>query len=318
MTYCWGTTRRFNAATDYLRSKFGTRIQKLTIDAGFTCPNRDGTISTGGCAYCNNNAFNPTYCTPEKSISQQIAEGIEFHENRYRSAEKYLAYFQAYSNTYASLDLLKDLYTQALKNEKITGLVIGTRPDCIDEYKLEYLAALSEKYYVVVEYGIESIYNDSLKSINRGHTYEDAVHAIELTKKFGVLSGAHFIFGLPGESREDMMLSAAIISGLSLHSIKFHQLQIIRDTRFAIEYKENPEKFDLFDTSEYVEFIAQYLALVNPDFIIERLASETQPWNNMAQDSGLRYDQVLQKIEKKMEKLDLWQGKYYKKVVSSQ
>jgi uncharacterized protein len=315
MAYPWGTNRRINAATDYLRRKFGTRVQKLTIDAGFTCPNRDGTISTGGCAYCNNNAFNPSYCTPEKPISQQINEGIEFHTNRYRSAAKYLAYFQAYSNTYGSLELLKSFYEQALANDKIAGLIIGTRPDCIDEQKLEYLAALSEKYYIVIEYGIESVYNDSLKNINRGHTFEDAVHALELTKKFGVLAGAHFIFGLPGESREDMMRSAAVISKLPLHTIKLHQLQIVRDTRFANEYIENPAKFDLFSTSEYIDFIVQYLTHINPDFIIERVASETQPWNNMAEDSGLRYDQVLQRIEKKMENLDLWQGKFYMKAI---
>jgi radical SAM protein (TIGR01212 family) len=311
--YSWGTKRKFNAATDYLRRRFGTRIQKLTLDAGFTCPNRDGTISTGGCAYCNNNAFNPSYCNPEKPIAQQINEGIEFHEKRYRSAEKYLAYFQAYSNTYAPLETLKDLYQQALANEKIIGLVIGTRPDCIDEYKLEYLAGLSEKYYVVVEYGVESVNNESLRSINRGHTYEDAIHAIALTTKFGVNAGAHLIFGIPGESRQEMMQSAAIISTLPLHTVKFHQLQIVKDTHFAMEYKENPAKFELFKTDEYVDFISQYLALLNPDFIIERLASETQPRNNLAEDSGLRYDQVLQRIEKRMKELDLWQGKNYEK-----
>ncbi len=307
--YPWGTNRRFNAATDYLKKRFGTRIQKLTVDAGFTCPNRDGTISTGGCAYCNNNAFNPSYCSPEKPIRQQIKEGIDFHQNRYRSAAQYLVYFQAYSNTYGSLDLLKNLYEQALDHENIAGLVIGTRPDCIDEHKLEYLAKLSEKRYIVVEYGIESVYNESLQSINRGHTFEDAVHTLELSKKYGVLSGAHFIFGLPGETREDMMRSSAVISGLPLHSLKLHQLQIVKDTRFAAEFREDPGKFDLFETAEYVDFISGFLAHLNPDFIIERLASETQPWNNMSMDSGLRYDQVLQLIEKKMEKLDLWQGK---------
>jgi uncharacterized protein len=311
MIYPWETNRRFNAAADYLKKRFGSRIQKLTVDAGFTCPNRDGTISTGGCAYCNNNAFSPSYCSPDKSIDQQVNEGIEFHQTRYRSASKYLVYFQAYSNTYGTLDTLKSLYEQALDNENIAGLVIGTRPDCIDEPKLEYLARLSEKYYVVVEYGIESVYNESLQYINRGHTFEDAVHALELSKKYGVLAGAHFILGLPGETREDMMHSSVVISGLPLHSIKLHQLQIIKDTRFATEFKEHPERFDLFETAEYTEFVARFLAHLNPDFIIERLASETQPWNNMAVDSGLRYDQVLQLIEKKMAKLDLWQGKSY-------
>jgi uncharacterized protein len=311
-TYSWGTKRRINAASNYLKKEFGYRIQKLTIDAGFTCPNRDGTKGTGGCVFCNNAAFNPSYCTPEKPIHQQINEGIDFHAQRYRSAVKYLAYFQAYSNTYASLDFLKKTYEQALQNELIVGLVIGTRPDCIDEMILEYLAKLSERYYVVIEYGIESIYDKTLKRINRGHNFDDSQRALLLSKQYGVKSGAHFMFGLPGESRSEMMDSVHVISSLPLHSIKFHQLQIVRDTQLAGEFQKDPNAFDLFSLEDYVKLLCEFLGRLNPHFIIERLAAETQPWNNMSETwGGLRYDQVLGRIEDRMEELDTWQGKFY-------
>jgi radical SAM protein (TIGR01212 family) len=312
MTYSWGTKRRINASTNYLRNRFGTRIQKVAIDAGFTCPNRDGTKSTGGCAYCSNDAFNPSYCNPEKSISRQIMEGIEFHEKRYRSASKYLAYFQAYSNTYATLGHLKKLYGEALNHDQIAGLIIGTRPDCVDEPLLEYMAELASKYYIVIEYGIESVYNKSLERINRGHTYEDAVKALALTRQYGINSGAHFIFGLPGETRDEMMASADVISKLPLHSIKFHQLQIIKGTRFEKDYLEDNNHFQLFSLDEYVNFMANYLPNLNADFKIERLANETQPWFNVMETWKIRYDRVLQLIEKKMEELNVWQGKFYK------
>jgi radical SAM protein (TIGR01212 family) len=312
--YTWGTKRRINAASNYLKNKFGFRIQKLTIDAGFTCPNRDGTKGEGGCAFCNNEAFNPSYCTPEKSIRQQIDEGIDFHAHRYRKAPKYLAYFQAFSNTYASVEYLKKVYPQALQNENMVGLIIGTRPDCIDEPKLEYLAQLSEKYYVVVEYGIETIYEKTLKDVNRGHTFKDSLHALEQTKQYGVKSGAHFIFGLPGETRKQMLDSADVISALPLHTVKFHQLQIVKSTRYAREFEKTPAKFNLFTLDEYVQFLCEFLSMLNPAFIIERLAAETQPWNNLTEMwGGLRYDQVLSRIEEKMEELDMWQGKYYQK-----
>jgi radical SAM protein (TIGR01212 family) len=310
--YIWGTKRRINAASNYLKKEFGHRIQKLTIDAGFTCPNRDGTKGTGGCVFCNNEAFNPSYCTPEKSINQQINEGIEFHAHRYKSAIKYLAYFQAYSNTYASLEYLKKTYEQALQNKDVMGLIIGTRPDCVDEPIMEYLADLSKEYYVVIEFGIESIYNKTLKLINRGHTFDDSLFAIDLAQKYGVKCGAHFMFGLPGETRSQMMESVKTISTLPLHTVKFHQLQIIRATQLAEEFKRSPSTFDLFSLEDYIEFLCEFLSFLNPAFVIERLAAETQPWNNMSETwGGLRYDQVLRRIENRMEELDLWQGKNY-------
>jgi len=230
LLFPWGHGRRFNAYSNYLRKIYGTRIQKVSIDAGFTCPNRDGTKGTGGCTYCNNDAFNPSYCTPERSIKEQIDEGISFHKWRYRKAVSYLAYFQAYSNTYASLAKLRELYQEALSYPGVVGIIIGTRPDCVDKEKLDFLKEISEKYYLVVEYGIESCYNKTLTRINRGHTFEEAVNAVKATAALGINTGAHFIFGLPGETIEAMLSEAEIISLLPLKTVKFHQLQIIKGT----------------------------------------------------------------------------------------
>ncbi|MEA3480009.1 MAG: TIGR01212 family radical SAM protein, partial [Bacteroidota bacterium] len=253
--YPWGHNRRFNAYSNFFKKEVGVRVQKLSIDAGFTCPNRDGTKGRGGCTYCNNDAFNPSYCDPKKPIGQQIREGMEFHEWRYRRATKYLAYFQPYSNTYAPLDELKGIYEQALQFPGIMGLVIGTRPDCIDDEKLEYFKGLSKTHYLILEYGIESCYNRTLERINRGHTFEETIAAIEKTRQAGIRTGAHMIFGLPGENREEILAEAKILSGLPLNNIKFHQLQIIKGTQMAREYADNPDDFSFFSLEEYVDLI---------------------------------------------------------------
>jgi len=314
MNHAFGTKHRFNSYSDYFRKEFGERVQKITVDAGFTCPNRDGTLAHGGCTYCNNDAFNPSYCNPQKSVAQQVAEGVEFHKVRYRKASRYLVYFQPYSNTYAPLEKLKNLYEQALRQESVTGLVIGTRPDCVDDEKLDYLQQLSEKYYIIVEYGVESIYNKTLERINRQHSFEQSVEAIEKTVRRGLHVGAHFIFGLPGESREMMMNSVKQVSQLPLTTIKFHQLQIVTGTAMAIDYQKHPEDYPLFSFEEYVDFIIQYTERLNPDFIIERFAGEVPPRYLAGQGWGLiRNDQINVAIEKEMKKRDTWQGKFYKK-----
>ena len=314
MNYPWGHNRRFNAYSNYFKQTFGERVQKVTIDAGFTCPNRDGTKGRGGCTYCNNDAFNPSYCTPDKSVTQQINEGIEFHEKRYRRSNKFLAYFQAYSNTYAPLDKLKIIYDEALSVPGIAGLVIGTRPDCIDEEKLEYFQQLSEKYYIILEYGIESCNNETLKRINRGHTFEEAVEALEKTKKFGIKTGAHFINGLPGETKEYILSQAKTISSLPLDTIKFHQLQIIKGTAMEKEYIKHPENFTFFELSEYIDFFIRFIERLNPDFVVERFAGEVPP--RFLAGPGwelIRNDQILVRFEKKLKELDTWQGKFFGK-----
>ncbi|BDX39717.1 TIGR01212 family radical SAM protein [Tenuifilaceae bacterium CYCD] len=312
MYYPWGDNRRFNSYSNYFKREFGGRVQKLTIDAGFTCPNRDGTVATGGCTYCNNDAFNPSYCSPSKSITQQIDEGIEFHAVRYRRADRYLAYFQAFSNTHAPLAKLEKLYSEALANPKIIGLVIGTRPDCVDEQKLDYFQELSKKYYIALEYGVESCYNKTLELINRGHKFEKSVWAIEETHKRGIKTGAHIIFGLPGESREEMMAEAAILSKLPLSTIKFHQLQIIKGTAMELQYQQNTSMFNLFGMEEYFNFMVDFLEQLNPNFVVERFTGEapprylaTPPWGNY------RTDQLMVMLEKILEQRNTWQGRLF-------
>jgi radical SAM protein (TIGR01212 family) len=308
----WGHHRRFNAYAQYFERAFGGRVQKVTVDAGFTCPNRDGTKGRGGCTYCNNDAFNPSYCSPKKPIRQQIEEGIEFHKNRYRRAEKFLAYFQAYSNTYDSLENLKRRYEQALEFEKVVGLVIGTRPDCIDKEKLRYFADVAKTHYVILEYGLESCYDESLRRINRGHTFQESIDALELTATFGIKTGAHIIFGLPGETRQMMIDEATILSDLPVDTLKIHQLQIVKNTKMADEYLSNPNDFQFFNVDEYIDLIIEFLEKLSPEIVIERFAGEVPPrFLAGPQWSLLRYDQILQKIEKKLKMRNSWQGKSF-------
>ena len=307
----WPHQRRFNAYVEHIRSKFGERIQKVTINAGFTCPNRDGTTGRGGCTYCNNNAFNPSYCTPEKSVEQQIEEGIEFHRLRYRRSSKYMAYFQAYTNTYEPLHQLKIKYEAALSHPDVVGIIIGTRPDCINTELLAYLAGLQEKSYVQVEYGIESCYNETLEKINRGHSFEKSKWAIEETAKAGIPVGGHLIFGLPGESRQKMMAQAQILSSLPLSILKFHQLQIVKDTAMAVDYAKNPGNYKLFEQNEYIDFIIQFIENLSPAIMIERIASEAPPRFNKGISWGKRVFEILTLFEKELEARNTWQGKYY-------
>lgn len=305
--YPWSDNRRFNSYSSYFTREFGGRVQKISIDAGFSCPNRDGKISTGGCTFCRNDAFNPSYCRPEKSVRQQIEEGIEFHQRRYRRAKSYLAYFQAFSNTYKSIDELERLYREALSVDGIIGLVIGTRPDCINEETLEMVKDLNTT--VILEYGVESVYDQTLTRVNRGHDFATAKKAIELTYEYGFHCGGHFIFGLPGETREMMLNAAKVISELPLTTVKFHQLQIFKDTRMADEYLANPSDFHLFTLEDYIEFVIDFIERLSPDIVIERFAGEVPPRYLVSKPwLSLRYDQVLALIEKRLEERDTYQG----------
>ena len=311
--YPWGHERRFNAYSNYFRSIYGARVQKVSIDAGFTCPNRDGSKGFGGCTYCNNDAFNPSYCDSVRSVSEQIGEGIKFHKWRYNEAVSYLAYFQAYSNTYAPLEKLKKLYEEALNYPGVVGLIIGTRPDCIDDEKLEYIKELSERYYIAIEYGIESCHNKTLLRINRGHSFEDAVFTLEKTAALGINAGAHFIFGLPGETRDEMLKQVDIISRLPVKTVKFHQLQIIKGTPMEIEFKNNPGDFELFTWEEYLNFFISFLERLNPAIVVERFTGEAPPRFLTGEGWGKkRTDQIVNLIEKRLEELNTWQGRMYK------
>ena len=301
---------RYNTYSSYLKSLFGTRVQKLPIAAGFTCPNRDGTLGTGGCTFCNNEAFSPSYCSPEKSIRQQIEEGIAFHQRRTQKTSQYLVYFQSYSNTYKPLEELKHLYRQALEVPDIVGIVIGTRPDCIDEPLLHYLNEVQKTHYVMLEYGVESAYDETLKRVNRGHDFATAKRAISMTAEHGIPCGSHLIFGLPGETKAMMLDAADVISQLPLTMVKFHQLQIFKGTKMAEEYQQHPEVFHLFNLEEYIDFVIDFVERLNPSIVIERFAGEVPPRYLVSEPwMKLRYDEVPSRIEKRMEERDSWQGK---------
>lgn len=308
--FVWGHQRRFNAYANYFKKQFGERIQKLSINAGFTCPNRDGSVARGGCSYCNNDAFSPSYCLPESSVYKQLEMGIEFHRERY-GAKKYLAYFQNFSNTYAPLQQLKSIYEEALNYPEVIGIVIGTRPDVIDDEKLQYFKELSEKVYVIIEYGIESCYDQTLESINRGHTFAQTCEAIEKTAAYGVKVGGHVMFGLPGESKQMMYDEVDLLNKLPLDNIKFHQLQIMRNTTMAKQYQENPDQFTFFQLEEYINFIVDITERLNPKFVIERFSGEAPPRFVLSPKWGLRTSDVMNRIEQRMKDRDTWQGKYY-------
>lgn len=305
-------TSRYNTFVGFFKRKYGCRLQKIVIDAGFTCPNRDGSKGIGGCTYCNNDAFHPSYSTPDKSIARQIEEGIEFHKGRYRNCNDFLAYFQPYSNTYASLETLKDIYEQALVHPQVRGIVIGTRPDCIDEEKLDYLANLAQEKIVIIEYGIESCYNTTLERINRHHIFEQAVSAVEQTHRRGIQCGAHFILGLPGESREMMLSAVDKINSLAIDSLKFHQLQIVKGTAMEREHDAVPSDFVHFTLEEYIDFFIDILERLRPDFYIERFAGEVPPRFVRSTPWGLiRNTELLHLLENRLEQRNTFQGKLY-------
>lgn len=306
--------KRYNSFTGYFREKYGCRLQKIVIDAGFTCPNRDGSVGTGGCTYCNNAAFHPNYSTPDKPVLQQIEEGIEFHKGRYRNTHDYLAYFQSFSNTYAPLEVLREFYGQALEHPSVRGIVVGTRPDCIDDEKLDYFQALSKDKVVIIEYGIESCYDKTLRRINRGHDFAAAVRAVEATAARGIFQGAHFIMGLPGESREELIGMAPIINELPLNTLKFHQLQIIKGTAMEREYERVPEDFISFTLDGYVDFFVDFLEYLRPDLYIERFAGEVPPrFVNHTPWGLIRNTELLRLLDKRLQERDTYQGRLYKK-----
>ena len=281
----------------WIRQQFPFRVQKIAVDAGFTCPNRDGLVGTGGCTFCNNQTFNPSYCDHKKSVSQQLEEGKQFFARKYPDM-KYLAYFQAFSNTYAPLPHLRQLYEEALAVEDVVGLVIGTRPDCLPDLLLDYLEELNQHTFLIVEIGIESANNQTLKRINRGHTFECSRDAIERTHAREILTCGHVILGLPGEDREEILRQAPIISSLPLDILKLHQLQIIRGTKMAEEYLEHP--FHLFTPDEYIDLIINYLQQIRKDLVLERFVSQSPPELLIAPHWGLKNHEFTNLLNKRM------------------
>ena len=312
--YPWGDDRPYNSYSAYFRARFGERVQKVAINAGFTCPNRDGRVGVGGCTFCNNEAFTPSYCKAVKSITQQIDEGIEFHQRRYRNASRYLAYFQSFSNTYAPLEVLRERYSEALSHEGVVGLVIGTRPDCVSEEILDYLAELAKEHYITVEYGIESCYDDTLLRINRGHDFACAERAVKMSAERGLAVGAHFVLGLPGESDKMILEQVERINALPLTTIKFHQLQVFRGTAMEREYDEYPEHFRFWELDEYLDLMVEILRRLRPDIVVERFASEAPPRYHHGRNWGLiRNETLWSMFERKLKERGAYQGELYKK-----
>ncbi len=317
--------KRYNTFVGYYRRQYGERLQKLVIDAGFTCPNRDGTVGRGGCSFCDNAAFHPSYSTSGKSIAEQIDEGIEFHQVRYRNTKHYLAYFQSYSNTYAPIPRLRELYLAALTHPKIVGIVIGTRPDCVDEEKLDFLAGLKageglgdwhrdgfEHPVVKVEYGIESCYDETLLRVGRGHDVAVAEKAVRMSAERGLEPGAHFILGLPGETREMLLGQCRFISSLPLHSVKFHQLQIVKGTRMEKEFAQVPQDFLRLSLPDYLDMVIDILERLRPDLYIERVAGEVPPrFVNETQWGLIRNFQILHLLDERLSERNTWQGRLY-------
>ena len=302
--------KRYNSFVGYFKREYGERLQKIVLDAGFTCPNRDGKVGRGGCTYCDNAAFHPSYSTAGKSLYQQMDEGIEFHKVRYRTTEHYLAYFQSFSNTYAPLERLKMLYEEALSHPQVVGIVIGTRPDCVDEEKLDYLAELAKDHVVIVEYGIESCYDATLRRINRGHDFETARRAVEMTAQRGLDVGVHFILGLPGETRQMMLDACARINELPIRSVKFHQLQIVKGTAMEKEYERCPQDFERFSLEEYLNFFTDILERLRPDIHIERFVGEVPPrFVNETPWGLIRNVELLRLLDKRLEERQTWQGR---------
>lgn len=305
------TGKRYLDYSSFIKSIFGNRVQKISLNIGFSCPNRDGSKGFGGCTYCNNNTFNPDYCAPTKSITQQLEEGINQFSKKYKT-QQYFAYFQAYTNTYSDIASLKKMYEEALSVDHVIGLVIGTRPDCISEEIVSYLSLLSDKYFISLEFGVESTLNRTLINVNRCHTFEDTKLAYKMCENKGFNLGAHLILGLPNESKEDLLNHAREISKLPITTIKLHHLQIVKKSIMASQFKNKPDTFNLFTEESYIEFISEFIGLLRPDIIIERFISEAPldlliapKWN------GLKNFEIVDKIDKLLTKKDTWQGKFY-------
>lgn len=292
-----------------LKEEFKERTQKISINAGFTCPNRDGSKGKGGCTYCNNQTFVPGYCKPIKSVTQQIDEGIEFFNKTKYKDQAYLAYFQSYTNTYDSLEKLEKVYGEALKHPRIKGIVVGTRPDCVNDQILDYFVGLSKSTYVMIEYGIESTQDSTLEFINRGHDYACAVQAIHDTASRGLRVGAHLILGLPHEDRETILSHADEMNKLPLTAIKLHQLQLVKGTIMARQLNENPEWFRLFTAQEYIDLVVDFIERLDPKIAIERFVSQSPKEFLISPDWGIKNFEFVKKIEQRLEERDARQGK---------
>ena len=308
--FAWGDARPLYTYTRYIQNHFGERVQKLAVDAGLSCPHRTHDRLAGGCTYCNNHAFNPSYCTPAKTILQQLQEGITFHANRYRRANRYLAYFQAYTNTYAGVDKLRAMFEEALQCNGVTGIIIATRPDCLPNLVVEYLHELAQRTYLFVELGAESSHDVTLERIHRGHSARATEEAVQRLRSAQIPLGLHLIWGLPDETPPMMLESLRWASHLDIQTLKFHQLQVLRGAELAEEWQRTPEIFQLFELNDYLEFLIPIVEHLRPDIAIERICAEAPPKYLLAPNWGLiRNDEILRRFEKMLLERNTWQGR---------
>ncbi len=306
----WAANKRYNDYSNYIRRTFGDRVQKLSINAGFTCPNRDGTKGIGGCSFCNNSTFNPAYCGPEFTITEQLERGIGFFKPKYKTMQ-YLAYFQAYSNTYGETKDLIKKYKEALDHPLVKGLVLGTRPDCISDDLLQHLSEWKKEYYISIELGAESTLENTLLDINRGHSYKETVDASLKIAKHKIPVGLHLILGLPGESRKDLLDHATKVSQLPISILKLHQLQIVKGSEFAGRYENNPDGFELYTSEDFIELVVDFMERVNPNIVMERFVSQAPADLLIAPKWGLKNFEFVAKVEKRLKERDTWQGRLY-------
>jgi radical SAM protein (TIGR01212 family) len=301
--------RRYNNYNSYLKEKFGCRVHKVSVDVGFTCPNRDGNVAIGGCIYCNNDSFVPSYAKSRVSLQDQIRTGMEYLKKRFK-AEKFIIYFQAYTNTYDKIEKLEKLYREALDNENVVGLAIGTRSDCVDKEKIKLFEDLAKDWFVSIEYGIESIYDKTLEYMNRGHNYKSIIDAIRITKERGIHIGAHIIVGFPTEAKEEMLQMADEVSRLNIDFLKVHNLHIVKNTPLARMYAKDP--FHLFNYQEYLDFITCFLERLAPNIVIERLFTDTPQDLLIAPRWNKTHTEILRGIDMELERRDTYQGRLFK------
>ncbi len=305
----WGTKERYNDFRPVFQALFpGKKIQKLSVNAAFTCPNRDGSKGRGGCTYCNNASFTPDFSGGNNSVTSQLEKGVRFFAGKYPEM-LYLAFFQSFSNTYAPLNHLKSLYEEALRFPGVQGLVVSTRPDCLSTEILDYLSHLAERGYLMLELGVESHLDETLRNLNRGHTFAEAENAIREAAARGIAVTAHMMLGLPGEGRKEWMEQAEVISQLPVNNLKLHQLQIHRHTVMARQYAEHPESFRLFTEEEYAATVVDYLERLHPRITIERFTSQAPPGLLVAPAWGVKNYVFTARIKRLLEERDTWQGR---------
>jgi hypothetical protein len=298
--------KRYNDLNSYFRSIFGCRVQKITIDAGLSCPNRDGKISTGGCIYCNTRGSGTGAHAKGYSVTDQILAGKKALSKRYK-AKKFIAYFQSFTNTYAPLDGLKSLYEEALSIEGVVGLSIGTRPDCVDEPVLKLIESYSKTHLIWIEYGLQSMHDKSLALINRGHDFQCFKDAVDATLNRGIKICAHVILGLPEEKRSHMIETAKTIAKMGIDGIKIHLLYVIKGTKLEKLYRQGSYK--CLEKQQYVDLVCDFLERIPKDMVIQRLTGDPHPEELVAPQWSVKKAQTLSMIKETLEKRDSWQGK---------